>query len=89
MMSHLYFSWYKLFNYKYLHIVKPNLLYLNKCFFSYLHVKFDILCFSESWLIDATKQLHGHFSRISIISLSQAYINKRGGGINIFIKDSI
>ena len=32
-MCHLYFSRYKLFNYKYVHIVKPNVLYLNKDFF--------------------------------------------------------
>ena len=30
----LYFSWYKLFNYKYVHIAKPNELYLNKDFCS-------------------------------------------------------
>ena len=33
MMCHLYFSRYKLFNYKYVHIVKPNILHLNKDFF--------------------------------------------------------
>ena len=32
MMCHLYFSRYKLFNYKYVHIVKPNVLRLNKDF---------------------------------------------------------
>ena len=38
MMYHLYFSRYKLFNYKYVHIVKPNVLHLNKdfLFFSFL-----------------------------------------------------
>ena len=29
----LYFSWYKRFNYKYVHIMKPNVLHLNKDFF--------------------------------------------------------
>ena len=33
MMCHLYFSRYKLFNYKFVHIVKPNVLRLNKDFF--------------------------------------------------------
>ena len=36
MMWHLYFSWYKLFNYKYVHIIKPNVLHWNKDFFSFL-----------------------------------------------------
>ena len=46
------------------------------------------MCFAESWLTDATKHAADKFSRISIISLSEA-INKREGGICIFIKDSI
>ena len=29
MMCHLYCSMYKLFNYKYVHIIKPNVLHLN------------------------------------------------------------
>ena len=43
-----------------------------------LHVKFYILCFSESWLTDAINWLP-----------PLRPINKHGGGINIFIKDSI
>ena len=35
MMCHLYFSRYKLFNNKYVHIIKPNVLHLNKDFFSF------------------------------------------------------
>ena len=34
MICNLYFSRYKLFNYKYVHIVKPNVLRLNEDFFS-------------------------------------------------------
>ena len=52
-----------------------------------LRVKFDILCFSESWLTDATKQLIKFQGYQSFHSLRP--INKRGGGISIFIKDSI
>ena len=33
MMCHLYLSRYKLFNYKYVHVVQRNVLYLNKDFF--------------------------------------------------------
>ena len=38
MMRHLYFGRYKLFNYKYVRIVKPNVLHLNKYIFSYILV---------------------------------------------------
>ena len=54
---------------------------------SVLSVKFYILCFSESWLTDATKQLINFQGYQSFHSLRP--INKRGGGISIFIKDSI
>ena len=54
---------------------------------SVLRVKFDILCFSESWLTDATKQLINFQRYQSFHSLRP--INKRGGGISIFIKDSV
>ena len=54
---------------------------------SVLRVKFDILCFSESWLTDATKQLIIFQGYQSFPSLRP--INKRGGGISIFMKDSI
>ena len=54
---------------------------------SVLRVKFDILCFSESWLTDATKQLLNFQGYQSFHSLRP--INKRGGGISIFIKNSI
>ena len=52
-----------------------------------LSVKFDILCFSESWLTDTTKQLINFQGYQSFHSLRP--INERGGGISIFIKDSI
>ena len=35
MMCHLYFSRYKLFNYEYVHNVKPNVLHLNIFFLNY------------------------------------------------------
>ena len=54
---------------------------------SVLRVKIHILCFSESWLTDATKQLINFQGYQSFHSLRP--INKRGGGISIFIKDSI
>ena len=54
---------------------------------SILCVKFYILCFSESWLMDVTKQLINFRGYQSFHSLRP--INKRGGGISIFIKDSI
>ena len=44
---------------------------------------------SQSVLSDGRKQTAGLFSRISIISFSYRPINKRGGGISIFVKDSI
>ena len=50
---------------------------------SVLRVKFDILCFSLSWLTDATKQLIIFEGYQSFHSLRP--INKRGGGIGIFI----
>ena len=36
MMCHLYFSWCKFFNYKYVHIVIRNALHLNKCFLFFI-----------------------------------------------------
>ena len=52
---------------------------------SVLRVKFDISCFSDSWLTDTTKQLINFQGYQSFHSLRP--INKRGGGISIFIKD--
>ena len=54
---------------------------------SVFRVKFYILCFSESWLTDATIQLINFQGYQSFHSMRP--INKRGGGISIFIKDSI
>ena len=51
-----------------------------------LRVKFYILCFSESWLMGATKQLISFEGYQSFYSLRP--INKRGGG-SIRAKDSI
>ena len=60
-----------------------DLIYLNEVILN----SFDILCFSESWLTEATKQLINFQGYQSFHSLRP--INKRGGGISIFIKDSI
>ena len=55
---------------------------------SVLRVKFKKkLCFSESQLTDATKQLVSFQGYQSFHSLRP--INKREGGISIFVKDSI
>ena len=55
-----------------------------------LRVKFDILCFPKSLLTDVTKQLINFQSYQSYQSYhSLMPINKRGGGISIFLKDSI
>ena len=43
MMRHLYFRRYKLFNYEYVHIIKLNVLHLNKDFF------FSCLFFLHRW----------------------------------------
>ena len=40
MMCHLYFSRYKLFNYKSVHIIKPNVLHLKKDFFLFFFLPF-------------------------------------------------
>ena len=80
-------------NVNYLNIIHCNIesLYAHHNEFlsllSVLRDKFDILCFSESWLTDATKQVINFQGYQSFHSLRP--INKRGGGISIFTKDSI
>ena len=49
-MMYLYFSRYKLFNYKYVHIVEPNVLCLNKDFFIFFSFFFSFfwhLCYAH------------------------------------------
>ena len=50
MMCHLYFRRYKLFNYKYVHIIKPNVLHLNEDFF---------LSFFFSWVGLSSTHMYG------------------------------
>ena len=50
MMCHLYFSRYKLFNYKYEHIVKPIVLHLNKEFLFFCVAATEVLwCHVWRW----------------------------------------
>ena len=80
-------------NVNYFNIIHWNIksLYAHHDKFFALHsvllIQIYILCFSESWLMDATKQLVSFQGYQSFYSLRP--INKRGGGISMFIKDSI
>ena len=59
-----------------------NLLdYLNN-----LDMKFAIICMSETWLNDNNRDLH---SLNSYTHISQCRLNRIGGGVSIFLKDTI
>ena len=49
MMCHLYYCGYKWFNNKYVHIIKPNVLHLNKDFFFWVFF-FSAANVSKCWL---------------------------------------
>ena len=65
--------------------ISANIDTLN-AFLSSLCIQFDILCFTESWLNSSTKDLI-HFNNYD--SEHTLRPSRRGGGVSIFIKNSI
>jgi exonuclease III len=53
---------------------------------SELKQKFDVTCFTESWLTDSTKSLYTFENYQSFNSLP--HNNKRGGGVSVYVRDT-
>ena len=54
--------------------------------FQMLDIKFDIICFTESWLTESTKSLYEFPNYQSFHSLRG---NKRGGGVSVYVHDTL
>ena len=68
MMCHLYFSRYRLFNKKYVHIVIPNVLHLNKDFFFYFSLT------PERWMGSRVQSTVGCFPEAVFLQLSVSQV---------------